>query len=74
MRMNMIHAVAFTVTALSLLSTSAFAATVSSAAQAASQVTSAPQVCPAGTYWEPSGYVSSGRWRDDHCAANDGRQ
>ena len=26
------------------------------------------EACPAGWVWEPSGYLSSGKWRPAHCA------
>jgi hypothetical protein len=30
--------------------------------------------CPPGTYWEEPGYVGSGKWRDGHCARDNGHQ
>jgi hypothetical protein len=28
--------------------------------------------CPAGTHWANAGYVRGGKWRDAHCASNNG--
>jgi hypothetical protein len=30
--------------------------------------------CPAGTYFEPAGYVGSGKWRAAHCASGKGHE
>src|SRR4029077_4470048 len=29
------------------------------------------EACPAGSIWEPAGYLSSGKWRPAHCAPRD---
>jgi hypothetical protein len=31
-------------------------------------------ICPRGTYWEPPGYVAGGKWRNGHCARDNGTQ
>ena len=28
--------------------------------------------CPAGTHWANAGYTGGGKWRDAHCANDDG--
>ena len=39
-----------------------------------SQNPPAAQGCPPGTHWEPAGYVHDGKWRDAHCARDNGRE
>jgi hypothetical protein len=34
----------------------------------AQQAATATYTCPPGYYWEPDGYVSSGKFRPAHCA------
>jgi hypothetical protein len=69
MRTNLVYAVGFVVAALPMLSTTAF----SQEPAPVPEVSAAAQ-CPAGTFFEPSGYVASGKWRNAHCANIDGRQ
>ena len=32
------------------------------------------QSCPAGQHWEAAGYVADGKWRDAHCAQDNGNE
>ena len=36
---------------------------------AAEQAKSVKKACPAGSVWEPAGYMGNGHWRPAHCAA-----
>jgi hypothetical protein len=74
MRMNLVYAIGFAITALPALTAVAMAAAPMPATQASSTQVTPVQQCPAGTYWEPSGYVGSGKWRNAHCATTNGHE
>jgi hypothetical protein len=44
-----------------------------SSAQSNTQAPAAT-TCPAGTHWEPAGYIRDGKWRDARCAKDGGRE
>jgi hypothetical protein len=73
MRMNTLKTIAFMAVALPSLSATAFSATNFSQAPANASTIAVNQ-CPAGTYFEPAGYVGSGKWRDAHCATGNGHE
>jgi hypothetical protein len=75
MRTNIVQIVLLAVAILPL------SAAVAVTAQSASVPSARPNlhlvsatVCAPGTYWEPPGYVGSGKWRDGHCAQHNGNQ
>jgi len=71
--LNTIKVMAFMAIALPSLSVTAFSATnVSQTPETASLV--AAGQCPTGTYFEPAGYVGSGKWRAAHCATGNGHE
>jgi hypothetical protein len=75
MRMNMSHLLGIAVVTLPLLSTAASAAYPTAAtSDQSTQLAQAATNCPPGTYWENGGYVADGKWRDGHCARDNGRQ
>lgn len=74
MRMKLVYAIGFAIAALPALSGAVMAASPMPASQTPSTQVAATSQCPAGTYWEASGYVSSGKWRSAHCAVDNGRQ
>jgi hypothetical protein len=73
MRMNTVKAIAFMAAALPSLSTTAFSATNVFQAPPNGSTATINQ-CPAGTYFEPAGYVGSGKWRNAHCATGKGHE
>jgi hypothetical protein len=38
-------------------------------AAAVEHIRSLKKICPAGSVWEPAGYMGNGHWRPAHCAA-----
>jgi hypothetical protein len=73
MRMNTAYLLGIAVVTIPLLSTAASAAYPTNSGQP-TQLAQAAANCPPGTYWEPGGYVADGKWRDGHCANDNGRQ
>jgi hypothetical protein len=75
MRMNTAYLLGIAAVTIPLLSTAASAAYPTNAAGGQStELAQAQPNCPPGTYWENGGYVSDGKWRDGHCARDNGRQ
>ena len=75
MRINPAYLLGIAVVTIPLLSTAASAASSTSTTSGRStQLAQAAANCPPGTYWENGGYVSDGKWRDGHCAKDNGRQ
>lgn len=59
--------------AMPLLSATALSAYPERPAAARSgSVIRVADTCPAGTHWVNSSYTSGGKWRDAHCANDDG--
>jgi hypothetical protein len=73
MRMNTTYLLGIAAVTLPLLSTAASAAYTTNSSQS-TQIAQAQTSCPPGTYWENGGYVADGKWRDGHCANDNGRQ
>ncbi len=70
-----IYLLGLTLAVTPFLSTAVLSAPAARAtAVRSNQVILAAQPCPPGTYWEEGGYVSEGKWRDAHCAKDNGRQ
>lgn len=60
--------------ALPLISASAFSVAAGAVqARTAALVRVAGASCPAGTHWANAGYVRGGKWREAHCANNNGK-
>jgi hypothetical protein len=55
--------------ALPLSVATALAFTGPQSAAAVEHVRSFKKICPAGTVWEPAGYMGNGHWRPAHCAS-----
>jgi hypothetical protein len=54
-----------------LISASALAVDANTAGSRAG-VTQLAANCPAGTHWANAGYTAGGKWREAHCANDDG--
>jgi hypothetical protein len=75
MRINTAYLLGIAVVTLPLLSTAASAAyPTNTTSSQSTQLAQAATTCPPGTYWENGGYVADGKWRDGHCARDNGRQ
>jgi hypothetical protein len=74
MRINTAYLLGIAVVTIPLLSTAASAAYSTNTNNGQTQLAQAAANCPPGTYWEPGGYVADGKWRDGHCARDNGRQ
>ena len=60
-------------TAMSLTSMSAPAASASTDQAAQKGVVHLAASCPPGTHWVEAGYARGGKWREAHCARDDGK-
>jgi hypothetical protein len=75
MRINSAYLLGIAAVTLPLLSSAASAGySTDTTSDQSTQLAQAAANCPPGTYWENGGYVSDGKWRDGHCAKNNGRQ
>jgi len=75
MRLNTAYLIGLAMAATPLLSVTALSASPERATDTRSgQIILAADPCPPGEYWEPGGYVADGKWRDPHCAKDNGRQ
>jgi hypothetical protein len=54
-----------------VISASAFSADRNAANGLQPRLAQVP-ACPAGTHWANAGYVRGGKWREAHCASNNG--
>jgi hypothetical protein len=75
MRINSAYLLGIAAVTIPLFATAASAANSTGTSSGQStQLAQAAANCPPGTYWENGGYVSDGKWRDGHCARDNGRQ
>ena len=59
--------------AISLIAATAFSSHAESAVQTRPvEAFQLAQTCPAGTHWVDGSYAKGGKWRDAHCANDDG--
>jgi hypothetical protein len=55
-----------------LISVTVLAADANTVQQRGADAIRLASACPPGTHWANAGYVGGGKWRDSHCAKNDG--
>jgi hypothetical protein len=70
MRMRSLYLTSTLIAAAIPLSAGATAAAAEpyQSATSVGQYASALNTCPAGSVWEPAGYMGNGHWRPEHCA------